>query len=232
MKKKLLALLLLAGGVLGAKAQSIRPRVEVGGVMSVVEAKAGSLDLSSKAKLGYRVSAVAEIGFGSGVYIAPGITFKSQGGNYDLNNLGKMFGLTPSDADKAKTNRGHLNYNYLSVPVNLGFRAELSPRLGFSVEIGPYFAYALSGKAVIGSSDVNLFSMPDFAKKSLEFKRFDAGLNASVAVDYSGVIFRLGTEYGLTENVKVQPLLENLLGPGSSASMKNFNAYTSVGFRF
>lgn len=64
MKKKLLALLLLAGGLFTANAQNIRPRIEVGGVMSIVEFKASSVDLNSKVKMGYRVSGAAEIGLG------------------------------------------------------------------------------------------------------------------------------------------------------------------------
>lgn len=232
MKKKLLALLLVAGGLFTANAQNIRPRIEVGGVMSMVEFKASSVDLNSKVKMGYRVSGAAEIGLGGGLYIAPGLTFKSQGGNYDLNSFRKIFGLAPSSGDNAKANRAHLNYHYLSVPLNLGFRAELTPTLGFSAEVGPYFAYALSGKGAYGDSDMDLFSMPEFVKKSLEFKRFDAGINASVAVDFSRAVFRIGTEYGLTNNVKVQSLLGDLLGVGSSSTLKNFNAYASIGFRF
>ena len=101
--------------------------------------------------------------------------------------------------------------NYISVPVDLGIRVGLGDNLAVSVEAGPSFAYGLS---TTGNVD---------AFKAGAYKRFDMGLNASAAIEYSKVYLRLGTDIGLVNALK---------NPVANTSYKNASFFAGVGYRF
>ena len=100
--------------------------------------------------------------------------------------------------------------NYLSVPVNLGLRLGLGG-LAVSLEGGPSFSSSSTAKDVL----------LDFQNGGL--KRFETGVNASVAVHLSSLYFRLGSDIGLTNIYKQK---------ASEASLKNASFYFGVGLRF
>ena len=101
--------------------------------------------------------------------------------------------------------------NYISVPVDLGIRVGLGDNLAVSVEAGPSFAYGIS---TTGKLD---------AFKAGAYKRFDMGLNASAAIEYSKVYLRLGTDIGLVNALK---------NPVANTSYKNASFFAGVGLRF
>ena len=101
--------------------------------------------------------------------------------------------------------------NYLSLPVDLGIRVGLGDNLAVSVEAGPSFAYGLSSSGAVD------------AFKSGAYKRFDVGLNASAALEYSKVYLRLGTDIGLVNASKA---------PSNNHSYKNASFFAGVGYRF
>ena len=197
MKKLFFAAFALVAGVLSAQAQNaIHPRVEVAGnfARSVITNVDGSSVDGLKVRPGFRASVAAEIDLATGVYLAPGITFRQEGAKFANTSLG---------------------LNYLSVPVNLGIRAGLGDNLAVSVEGGPSFAYGISSVSdVKGALD---------AFKSGYRKRFDAGFNASAALEYSKVYLRVGTELGLVNTLKEAV---------QKASNKNSSFFIGVGYRF
>ena len=101
--------------------------------------------------------------------------------------------------------------NYISVPVDLGIRVPFSENFAVSVEAGPYFAYGLS---TTGNVD---------AFKAGAYKRFDMGLNASAALEFSKVYLRVGTDIGM-----VNALKNNI----ANTSYKNASFFAGVGLRF
>ncbi len=118
MKKLFFAAFALVAGVLSAQAQTaINPRIEVGANFARGISKVGSVTADSKVRTGFRASVAAEIELASGVYLAPGVTFRQEG--YKFGN-GNGYGL-----------------NYISVPVDLGIRVGLGDNLAVSVEAGP-----------------------------------------------------------------------------------------------
>ena len=167
------------------------PRIEVGANFARGISKVGSVTAESKVRTGFRASVAAEIGLASGVYIAPGVTFRQEGFKY---GNGNGYGL-----------------NYISVPVDLGIRVGLGDNLAVSVEAGPSFAYGLSTRVT---------SMPS---RLVVYKRFDMGLNASAAIEYSKVYLRLGTDIGLVNTLK---------NPVANTSYKNASFFAGVGYRF
>ena len=139
-------------------------------------------------------SSVNGLDLAAGVYLAPGITFRQEGAKFANSSLG---------------------LNYLSVPVDLGIRVGLGDNLAVSVEAGPSFAYGISSVSdVKGAVD---------AFKEGGFKRFDAGFNASAALEYSKVYLRVGTELGLVNTLKEAV---------QKASNKNSSFFIGVGYRF
>ena len=192
MKKLFFAAFALVAGVLSAQAQTaINPRIEVGANFARGISKVGSVTADSKVRTGFRASVAAEIELASGVYLAPGVTFRQEGYKFDNGN---GYGL-----------------NYISVPVDLGIRVSLGDNLAVSVEAGPSFAYGLS---TTGKLD---------AFKAGAYKRFDMGLNASAAIEYSKVYLRLGTDIGLVNALK---------DPIANTSYKNASFFAGVGYRF
>ena len=192
MKKLFFAAFALVAGVLSAQAQTaINPRIEVGANFARGISKVGSVTAESKVRTGFRASVAAEIELASGVYLAPGVTFRQEG--YKFGN-GNGYGL-----------------NYISVPVDLGIRVPFSENFAVSVEAGPYFAYGLS---TTGKLD---------AFKAGIYKRFDMGLNASAALEFSKVYLRVGTDIGM-----VNALKNNI----ANTSYKNASFFAGVGLRF
>lgn len=192
MKKLFFAAFALVAGVLSAQAQTaINPRIEVGANFARGISKVGSVTADSKVRTGFRASVAAEIELASGVYLAPGVTFRQEG--YKFGN-GNGYGL-----------------NYISVPVDLGIRVPFSENFAVSVEAGPYFAYGLS---TTGKLD---------AFKAGIYKRFDMGLNASAALEFSKVYLRVGTDIGM-----VNALKNNI----ANTSYKNASFFAGVGLRF
>lgn len=196
MKKLFIGAFALVAGTLAAQAQSINPRIEVAGNFARTQVKNedGSSAQGIKVRPGFRVGAAAEIGLASGIYVAPGLTFRQEG---------------------AKRGDVSTGLNYLSVPINLGIRVGLTDAIAVSVEAGPSFSY--------GVSSVSSLSNAWDAFKDGGLKRFDAGINASAALEYSKVYLRLGTDLGMVNTMKEAV---------RQASAKNASFYLGVGYRF
>lgn len=196
MKKVFLTACAVAFAAISLDAQTtIKPRVELGLNLGSFDVKIPDYDY--KLAAGFRVSGAAEISLSeslsTNIYLAPGLTYKNHG-TYQETLL--------------SSNR--ISMHSLSVPVNLGLRANLGNAWGVSFELGPYFSYLLSSKYK-ESSNTDLF------------KRFDAGLNASAALEYDRYYFRLGAEYGLTD------LRKEKIGDDY---VRNMGIFTTVGVRF
>ena len=192
MKKLFFAAFALVAGVISAQAQTeVHPRIEVGANFASGVHKVVGATPESKVRLGFRAGLAAEVGLASGVYLAPGVTFRQEGFKY-ISEDG--YGL-----------------NYISVPVDLGIRVPFSENFAVSVEAGPSFAYGIS---TTGKLD---------AFKAGAYKRFDMGLNASAAIEYSKVYLRLGTDIGLVNALK---------DPIANTSYKNASFFAGVGYRF
>ena len=83
------------------------------------------------------------------------------------------------------------NINYIEVPVLLV--ANLTDN--FSVHVGPYAAYMVSGKT---STETN-FGSSTSELDTDDFNKFDAGISGGVGVDLDVVNFGVRYNYGLTK---------------------------------
>ena len=202
--KKMIAAVALLAGTFAAQAQGIHPRVEVAGNFStniVKDAKGVTVD-GYKVRPGFRVAGAVEVGLLGPLYIAPGVAFQQNG---------------------SKNSNETVTLNYLSVPVNLGLHVALGG-LGVSLEGGPSFSYGISAKSTApaeAAKEAVKEAVDQFKNGGL--KRFETGVNASVAVHLSSLYFRLGSDIGLTNIYK---------NKADEGSLKNASFYLGVGLRF
>ena len=202
--KKMIAAVALLAGTFAAQAQGIHPRVEVAGNFStniVKDAKGVTVD-GYKVRPGLRVAGAVEVGLLGPLYIAPGVSFQQNG---------------------SKNGNETVTLNYLSVPVNLGLHVALGG-LGVSLEGGPSFSYGISAKSTApaeAAKEAVKEAVDQFKNGGL--KRFETGVNASVAVHLSSLYFRLGSDIGLTNIYK---------NKADEGSLKNASFYLGVGLRF
>lgn len=202
--KKMIAAVALLAGTFAAQAQGIHPRVEVAGNFStniVKDAKGVTVD-GYKVRPGFRVAGAVEVGLLGPLYIAPGVAFQQNG---------------------SKAGNETVTLNYLSVPVNLGLHVALGG-LGVSLEGGPSFSYGISAKSTApaeAAKEAVKEAVDQFKNGGL--KRFETGVNASVAVHLSSLYFRLGSDIGLTNIYK---------NKADEGSLKNASFYLGVGLRF
>ena len=202
--KKMSAAVALLAGTFAAQAQGIHPRVEVAGNFStniVKDAKGVTVD-GYKVRPGFRVAGAVEVGILGPLYIAPGVSFQQNG---------------------SKNGNETVTLNYLSVPVNLGLHVALGG-LGVSLEGGPSFSYGMSAKSTApaeAAKEAVKEAVDQFKNGGL--KRFETGVNASVAVHLSSLYFRLGSDIGLTNIYK---------NKADEGSLKNASFYLGVGLRF
>ena len=180
MKKLFFAAFALVAGVLSAQAQTaINPRIEVGANFARGISKSAGITIDTKVRTGFRASVAAEIELASGVYLAPGVTFRQEG--YKFGN-GNGYGL-----------------NYISVPVDLGIRVGLGDNLAVSVEAGPSFAYGLSTTSNLDAFKTGLYKRFDMglnASAALEYNKVylrlgtDIGLTNALKKDIANTSYK------------------------------------------
>lgn len=90
------------------------------------------------------------------------------------------------------------NVSYLNIPVLVSYRVKLSDAAQFQLNVGPYFAFGISGKLNVESNfsglknyEIDCFDEYDGLKKS------DTGLHIGAGVVYSNVYFGVSYERSL-----------------------------------
>lgn len=229
MKKILSVVTLLLASIMVNWAQ-VRPRVEIAANFSTFH----NNDLSNlkdvlkqNPSIGARIGAAVEIGLVKGLYVAPGIVWKSGGTKFDFSgvsneNINSSLGL-----GDVITN----DLQYLSIPINLGYRLDLYA-VALSIEGGVYFSYAIKNKVnlnLLGTTfeNANLSRLASDLNPSgdARIKNSDLGLGVSAALEFFKFQIRAGAEFGMINIAKESKDFKNL-------SIKNRQLYLGIGFRF
>ena len=211
MKKLFFAAVALVATSFAAQAQ-INPRIEVAANIARTIAKdASGADVNGlKVLPGFRAGLAAEIGIASGVYIAPGISFRQEGNKQEV-----------TTGQKTETVSNTLNY--ISVPVNLGVRVPLTESLAISVEGGPAFSYGVSSSVRTLAGIQGGIKAAYDAFKEKQYNRFDMSINASAALEFSKIYVRLGADLGMVNSFKEAT---------DKLSSKNTSFFLGLGYRF
>ena len=211
MKKLFFAAVALVATSFAAQAQ-INPRIEVAANIARTVAKdaSGADAPGLKVLPGFRAGLAAEIGIASGVYIAPGISFRQEGNKQEVTT-------------NQKTETVSNTLNYISVPVNLGVRVPLTESLAISVEGGPAFSYGVSSSVRTLAGIQGGIKAAYDAFKEKQYNRFDMSINASAAIEFSKIYVRLGADLGMVNSFREAT---------DKLSSKNTSFFLGLGYRF
>lgn len=117
----------------------------------------------------------------------------------------------------------HNNLGYLELPVNLGYRFNLSDGVSLMAGLGPYVGLGILGKTVTKVDDTKVKT--DIFGQYL--KRFDFGLNYNLGVElWNKWQFFVGFDQGLVNIAKTEP------GVVASPKYRLKNIYIGTAFLF
>lgn len=109
-----------------------------------------------------------------------------------------------------------MNPMYIQLPVHAAYKLPVADGVNVVLHAGPYVALGVGGKAEYKKTGEKAdFFSNDYAQ------RFDAGLGGGLGVEFGAISVNLGCDFGLVDISKY---------PGYS--IKNQNAYLSLGYRF
>ena len=218
-----LLLSLVALCALGGTAQAqmpLRIYVDAAPLFNLSHAKTLQDVSENKLFVGYRLGAGVDVNVGKMMYIGSGLTFAMKGNQYSfLSEEIKVYS------------------HYMQIPVNVGVRLNVTPRIGCSIEAGPYFAYALGATVSQGKilDDIqktyNVYKDGILGMDGAKLKRYDIGLGAKAKVTFGSWYGMLGADLGFVDELKLEkndPKLEKL----GQKAMRNTSFYLGAGFTF
>ena len=218
MKHLIVTLLALAMTCISAQAQRTSFYVGATGGVNFSKFK-HTVDL---AELYSRSSSVTGLngGFSLGFQInnftlTSGLQYVQKGGRYETDNF--------TDADGTGFFAADERLHFLSIPLLVGYRANLGPTFGVSLAMGPSFNMGLSGKVeetteYFGSEDIlTEFYNPEFGNGvNQDYRPMQVGFQLS-----PGIYFNLNDQSTLTFNV----VWDNGLGDSFNPRYKEANSF-------
>lgn len=173
--KTLLMTALMAVCALAASAQSagdVRFGVTAGMNLANIS------DTEMKSRIGFNLGVKGEYNFSNSLYGTASLLFTQKGCKED------GIKVTPG---------------YLQLPVNIGYRYNVSEGVSVFGETGPYFAIGICGKEKYddeeGDESYDFFGDTDEGGAN----RFDCGWSVKAGVEAKGFQIGLGYEYGFTK---------------------------------
>ncbi len=156
-----------------------------------------------KALIGYHVGVTADFHFTPEMAVQSGLYWTAKG-----------------HADKDEKS-SYARLNYLQVPIHFAYKIEVVPATRIVLHAGPYLAYGISGKSVYKDDGKKESEKITFGSDTFDIKPFDAGVGLGVDVEFGFLSVGLGYDMGLINMLNFKEV-----------SMKNQNAYLSIGIRF
>lgn len=149
-----------------------------------------------------------------------GLSWVSKGASLDVD-------LTGADLDLGSdlgVVDAHVNQNYFEMPLLAAFHVGTASNFDMVFTVGPYLAYGVNGKTSVDVDDlsvsVNSFGDSQVLGQNIEgLKRFDAGLQAGVALDFAKWTVGLDGEFGFCKIA-------------SGKSPRNLAFFFTAGYKF
>lgn len=173
-----------------------------------------SLSLDSRTT--FHVGVIADIPLMQSLYVQTGLYFQNKGAKYEHSKGGWKI------KDEYKP-------MYIQIPVLASYRYDFSDAVQLQVNVGPYFAYGIGGKAKMSEEydgDTDSWDIDFFGDKedeeSMGNKRFDCGLQVGGGLTfakhyYLGVTY----EFGFGN-----------ISKWDDTTIKNKNLMVSLGYNF
>lgn len=168
---------------------------------------------SSKAHIVGKLGVGLETPLTENFSLMPSFEFAVKGCNREYSRNGASLGN-----DK-------VNLTYIQLPIMAAYRFNATDRLNIAAKLGPYFAYALSGKykGTYIEDNQNYNDDYDIFEDGEGGKRFDAGLIIGVDFEFNRFVAGLEYERGFT----------NLFdSTEDEVKIKNSAIYLTVGYKF
>ena len=166
---------------------------------------------SSKAHIVGKLGVGLETPLTENFSLMPSFEFAVKGCNREYSRNGASLGN-----DK-------VNLTYIQLPIMAAYRFNATDRLNIAAKLGPYFAYALSGKCKVTDNDD--YYDYDIFEDGEGGKRFDAGLIIGVDFEFNRFVAGLEYERGFTN-------LLDFTDDEGSVKIKNSAIYLTVGYKF
>jgi hypothetical protein len=109
---------------------------------------------------------------------------------------------------------------YLQIPIHYAYKVDVTPGMRVVLHGGPYVAYGIGGSVKANFAWIEESDNKPFSKDGV-YKPFDAGLGIGVGAEFGAILVGLGWDMGLVD------IARNIEG-----SVRNQNAYLTVGYRF
>ncbi len=155
-------------------------------------------------KLGFHAGLAADYEFMPDMAIQTGLFFTTKGFQYETTGL-----------------KYTENLMYLQLPVHFAYKQAITSETRIVFHAGPYAAYGVAGKRSLKIGSLEGSGSKIFGEGLLQYKPFDAGLGLGVGAEFGDFLLDLGWDMGLVNMSNV-----------SGNTVKNQNAYLSVGYRF
>lgn len=115
-----------------------------------------------------------------------GLAWVSKGASLDVDLTGADLGM----GSEIGVVDAHVNQNYFEMPLLAAFHVGTASNFDMVFTVGPYLAYGVNGKTSVDVDDlsvsVNSFGDSEVLRQKIEgLNRFDAGLQAGVALDFA-----------------------------------------------
>jgi hypothetical protein len=161
-------------------------------------------------KIGFHVGLAADYEFAYNSAIQTGLFFTTKGAKY-------------SESIGDATGDFTANPMYLQLPVHYAYKLDVTPGTRIVFHAGPYVAYGIGGKSKLSGSlgDWEDETEWDVFGDNGFLKNFDAGLGLGVGAEFGPILLDLGWDMGLVD-----------IADSDQGSIKNQNAYLSVGYKF
>lgn len=200
--------------------------LQTGANFGTVRTKEGSIENTSKVKVGFILGAVADVDFGNSISFRPELNFIQKGGKEET---------TETNSGVTKTEKQDLKFNYIQLVPNFVYNFPAgSNKLFFGV--GPEFGIGFSGKnkyekIVSGNGvtttksqtqDVKFDGSKSASDDNTHLKSFDLGANAVIGLKLNdGGFISAGYTVGLQN-----------ISPYDNTSFKNNGFNVKVGYLF
>lgn len=185
--------------------QPITVGIRAGLNSSTIKMSEDNISLTCDPMLGWHAGVIVDFPIMKSFYIQSGLMLQQKGG-------------TEVEVEGYERYETKMDPMYLEIPVLASYRYDFSSSVQLQVNVGPYFAYGISGKEKEEGREEN--GEYDFFGDSI--KKFDMGLSFGAGVTFASHYY-VGFAYELG--------LKNYCDDGDY-SLKNNNWMFSVGYNF
>ena len=160
------------------------------GVRAGVNFASTNMDYATSSRMGFHIGGIVDWNIVKSFSIETGVSYISKG---------------------FKSNFGKGTTGYIQAPLLVSYRIETPTGVKFYFNVGPYFAWGVSGSVKYAPYDMTFhydFNQDSFGKKGF-FKHFDMGMTAGAYIVVGHVVAGVSYEYGLTDIAKVYGKFHN-----------------------